>query len=238
MKKKATKKQELTKLTNLIVIDASGSMADKVVEVKGGLKQLFTKIQDDANKDKKATKSRTIVVDFSGSGDFRVIVDSADSLGLDHTIADKYSVRGMTALLDAIGKGFNMVDKDQDSVFVNIITDGQENDSKEFTKSKITNLIKENEKKGWVVTFMGTTQEAINEAHSMGVSVSNTLQFANSAAGASTSMNALYVTRGAHYAMSKTLKSKSRKERDEIMASYDSLLEDALEDEKKDKTQK
>ena len=43
-KKAAAKKVTKKKITNLIIIDASGSMADKLDEVKGGLKQLFSDI--------------------------------------------------------------------------------------------------------------------------------------------------------------------------------------------------
>lgn len=226
-------KAEITKLTNLIVVDASGSMIDKKVEVIGGLKQLFTKIQEDAKKDKKTTKTRTIVVDFSSPGDFRILVDSVDSINLDSTIAENYSTRGMTALFDAIGKGFNMVSQDQDSVFVNILTDGEENSSSEFSKPQITTLIKEKEGKGWIVTFMGTTKEAINQAKNIGIRGSNTFQFANSGAGGQSAMSNMSTARAIYYSNTKTLKSRTSSQKKDILTSMDCLMEEAAEETEK-----
>lgn len=230
-------KTELTRLTNLIVVDASGSMVDKKEEVIGGLKQLFTKIQTDAKKDKKTTKTRTIVVDFSSHADFRVLVDSVDSIGLDEKVAESYSTRGMTALFDAIGKGFNMVSQDQDSVFVNILTDGQENDSKEFSKPQITTLIKEKEGKGWAVTFMGTTKEALSQARDIGIRTGNTFQFDNSAVGATKSMSKLSSARNVYYGSTKTLQGLDEKERGLVVDSFASLMEDSPDEDEDFKKQ-
>lgn len=187
------------KLTNLIIIDASGSMDDKIDEVKGGLKQLFSQIKTDAQKDKKKVKTTTIVLDFSGHGDSNVIVHSTDSSLLTEDVADRYKTRGMTALLDAIGKGFSLVPSKQLSVFVSIITDGLENDSKEFTKDQIKDLIQSKRKENWVITFMGTTEEAIQEARSIGISAGNTMSFTNSGDGMKTAGSTITSARAMFY---------------------------------------
>jgi uncharacterized protein YegL len=199
-KKAAPKRITKKKITNLIIIDASGSMASKVAEVQGGLKQLFSDIRKDMIKDKKTVNMRNIVLDFSGSGDIRTLVDSNDVNDLQDSLADKYRVRGMTALLDAIGKGMSMVDSKDYAVFVSILTDGEENDSKQYTSKDVTEMIKAAKDKKWVVTFMGTTEAAINKAQSWGVSRGNTMTFSDDSRGVKMSMKKSTLTRTAYYA--------------------------------------
>jgi len=173
-------KPKLKKVTNLIIIDASGSMSSKKEEVIGGLKQLFELIRST-----KSVKQRTVVLDFSGAKDVRVLVDTDQNP--EDLLAEGYSVRGMTALYDAIGYGFSLVEKDK-NVFVNILTDGDENDSKEYKYSDIKDLITTKQKeKNWVVTFMGTTIDSIERAKSMGVHSGNTTFFADNGSGVSKS---------------------------------------------------
>lgn len=163
---------------NLIIIDASGSMSNKASEVKGGLKTLFSDIKN--NKD---VNHHTIICDFSGSGDFNVLVNTSEKKSLKDEIAEKYSTRGMTALYDAIGKAFMMVPKLVDGVFVSIITDGEENDSKEYKSEDVKKLIDKCKKKNWGITFMGTSQEAVIQAQNLGISAGNTIRYADSSKG-------------------------------------------------------
>lgn len=186
-------------MTNLIIIDASGSMADKVDEVKGGVKELLKQIKKDATKDKSKLKTSTVVVDFSGQGDFNTLVNVNDSTDVVDSLADNYTTRGMTALYDAIGKAFAMVDANEKNVFVSIVTDGEENDSKELSHAKVKELIEGKKKLGWTVTFMGTTEMAVRDAQSLGVSRGNTMTFADSAKGMRTSSLTISNARSAYY---------------------------------------
>jgi Mg-chelatase subunit ChlD len=169
----------MKKICNLIILDASGSMTDKAIEVRLGLLNLFGDIQtaDDV-------KNRTIVCDFSSAGDFNVLIDTKKAHKLTREIAERYQTRGMTALYDAIGKGFNLIDKKYNGVFVNIMTDGLENNSVEFRLKDIQKLIEKKRKKGWAVTFMGTTEEALHEARSMGIPSLNTYKYEDAREGA------------------------------------------------------
>lgn len=221
-----------TKLTNLIIIDASSSMSNKKAEVIGGLKELFSQIQKDAKKDKKTVTTCTKVVDFSSARDYRELVSSPDSLSLDESVATSYRTRGMTALYDAIGKSFATIPK-QDSVFVNIITDGEENDSKEFTSQAIKKLIEEKRAEGWVITFMGTTEEAVNKAVSLGISKGNTMTYMDSAKGMASSFSTLNSIRSSGYFMSKQMVGGSLAEKTEIKKKLDNLLsKEKLDDNK------
>lgn len=240
--KKTAKKVALGEITNLIIIDASGSMQSKVEEVKGGLKILFTDIQKDANKDQKKVKTNTIVVDFSSPGDFNTLINSKDSLTLDGSIADNYVPRGMTALFDAIHNGFGLVPTKQKAVFVSILTDGEENSSREATAQSIKDLIEKKRKEGWTITFMGTTEASIEKAKSLGIAGGNTLKFKDSKKGMGQSFAAMANVRSAHYMASmdfmeedNQLRSRgaSTKDLEKLQASYTAANATLMEEEQK-----
>jgi len=173
----------MKKITNLIIVDASGSMSSKEEEVKGGLRSLLKDIRKDMKKNKGKAKIRTIVSQFSSHGDFEILLDSSKRKNITYDSADNYRTKSMTALFDAIGLSFDLVDKKQDGVFVSILTDGLENDSKEFTVDDVKKLFKKAKKKEWGLTFMGTTEGAIESAVSWGISRGNTFQYADSKIG-------------------------------------------------------
>lgn len=173
----------MKKITNLIIVDASSSMNSKSEEIKDGLKSLLKDIRKDMKENKGKVKIRTIIAQFASAGSFSVLLNTSKRKKLTYDSVENYEPNGMTALFDAIGLGFNLVDKKQDGVFVSILTDGDENDSKEFNKEEVKVLFKEAEKNKWGVTFMGTTKDAIESAVSWGISRGNTLQYANSIEG-------------------------------------------------------
>jgi hypothetical protein len=118
---------------------------------------------------------------------------------LKDNVAESYSTRGMTALYDAMGLSFKLIPEDQDGVFITIITDGEENDSKEFKYEDIKTLITDSRSKNWVISFMGTTEESIKNAVDLGVSKGNTVQFANNTDGVAYAASATVLSRSAHY---------------------------------------
>lgn len=219
-----TKKTDLKQITNLIIIDASGSMASKVEEVKGGLKVLFQDIQKDAKADKGKINQSTVLIDFSGPGDFRELVNSSDHKLLTDKVADSYSTRGMTALYDAIGKAFGLVPDIEKEVFVSILTDGEENSSHEFKYQDIKNLIETKRKLGWTITFMGTTEAAVTQARAWGISGGNIMTFTDSSKGVAYAHSSISVGRQKKYDFLKSMASGQS-------AQMDNLMEEVNEDE-------
>lgn len=105
---------------------------------------------------------------------------------------DDYIPNGWTALHDAIGMGItslnnkikSKLDSGEASALVVIITDGEENSSKEYNSNKINDLITDLEKTGmWTFTFIGANQDAVLTAKSLGVSIGNTVNYNASGAG-------------------------------------------------------
>lgn len=193
------KPYHMKKITNLIIIDASGSMTSKAEEIRGGLRLLFKDIKDDAAKGE--AKIRTIVTQFSSPSHFKELVNSKKAEKLTDKLADAYQPEGMTALFDAIGQSFQLVPEGQDSVLVTIMTDGQENSSQEYTRNTIAKLItaKQNGTPAWTISFMGTTQQAMMEAQALGVRAGNSISFSDSDKGFRKGMHSYARMRKAHY---------------------------------------
>lgn len=94
--------------------------------------------------------------------------------------------RGLTPLLDCIGRGIKDIESKLASntsekierIFFVIITDGKENSSREFRKADIVKLIEEKQSKDkWEFIFLSTDLEAISDAHSYGFKVEATAHF-------------------------------------------------------------
>ena len=94
-----------------------------------------------------------------------------------------YYVRGMTALLDAVGLGISKMIKRQkkgkaDQVIVVISTDGYENASRFYSYSQIQEMINlEKEKYGWEFIFLGARIDAIHEAEKIGIQADRAVKF-------------------------------------------------------------
>ena len=94
---------------------------------------------------------------------------------------ENYKPDHMTNLYDAIGKTINALNtKKQDKVLFVIITDGEENASKEFKKEAIQALIKEKEKSNWTFVYLGANQDAWLSASFIGIARGNTKTFSTS----------------------------------------------------------
>ena len=82
-----------------------------------------------------------------------------------------------TALRDAIGRTINELKTDRDVVFM-IITDGLENDSREYTQDAIKKMIEtmEGDKK-WKFMYLGANQDAFAVGQSYGVKGTNSMTY-------------------------------------------------------------
>jgi hypothetical protein len=95
--------------------------------------------------------------------------------------------RGMTALLDSIGKLVHTTDEwitrlpepqRPATVIVGILTDGLENASQEYTFPDVKLLITEQEQvRGWTFLYLGANQDAIEEGAKLGVSRHRSLTY-------------------------------------------------------------
>jgi len=96
---------------------------------------------------------------------------------------NNYEPNDMTPLYDAIGTTVMEVTrelkekKSKPNVLCVIMTDGEENTSKEFTRQMITDLIKKKEKEGWTFIYLGANQDSWANAQKFGMSKGNTMDY-------------------------------------------------------------
>jgi uncharacterized protein YegL len=92
-----------------------------------------------------------------------------------------YRPEGNTALNDAIGITVRKVEADQpkvDKVVTVIMTDGEENSSREWTHAAVKSLIEQKEKEGnWTFVFLGAGLDAWDQGRSYGVQMANVAQY-------------------------------------------------------------
>lgn len=165
---------DLTDIT--LVVDRSGSMQDIRTDAEGGVNAF---VENQANEPGQAYLT---LVQFDTEYEFL-------HKGVPIGQVPKYNLvpRGATALLDAIGRAINetgerlskMNETDRPGLVVFVVmTDGLENSSREFSKSRIKEMIQhQQEKYGWQFTFLGADQDAFAEADALGIDQAGAARF-------------------------------------------------------------
>lgn len=109
--------------------------------------------------------------------------------------------RGTTALYDAIGRTVTDIgsrisalpENDRpNKVVVLIITDGQENCSREYNAARIKEMVEHQQSKyNWQFVFIGANQDAVLTASGLGISAANSLTMSYSAQGTADAFNSV-----------------------------------------------
>jgi hypothetical protein len=152
------------------VLDRSGSMQSIRDDAIGGF-NAFLKEQQDAPGDALFT-----LVLFD---DEYIVVNDGDKVeDVKPLDASTFVPRGGTALYDAMGRTVNVMeakiasmpeDERPSRMIVATLSDGHENQSKEFTKRTIKDVIEERSKHGWDFMFLSSGLDQFAEAHEMGI---------------------------------------------------------------------
>jgi len=153
-------------LTELVfVVDRSGSMSESASEAEGGIKQFIEEQKQTVG------EANITIVEFSSN-----VSLYCDNVPLKDFKGYFLSPLGMTKLLDGLGFAINHVGnrlmntKEEDRpalVLFTVVTDGAENNSKEYTYEQIQKLIKQQEdiyswKFGFLCAGLEATQNATN----------------------------------------------------------------------------
>lgn len=171
-----------------LVIDRSGSMSRIANDMNGAITELFK--QQEAL----PGKLRVDVWTFDDDTEHRFSdAEVADVSGQDYVVP-----RGSTALNDAVGRGIvelgelfarTAEDERPGKVIFAIVTDGEENASREYPgqpgQARVKALLeKQREEFGWEFLFFGTTDiDAVAAAAGFGVGRGQTLTFDPSGGG-------------------------------------------------------
>jgi hypothetical protein len=165
----------------IAIIDRSGSMATIAPDAIGGFNTFL------ADQKTVPGEARMTLALFDDRFEY---VYKAQPLVSAEPLTDKTFVpRGGTALLDAIGRTLNEQgarikgDGWAEKVIVCILTDGGENQSREFKRDQIQTMVKHAEAHGWSFVFLAANQDAFAAGASYGISAAHTMSFAANATG-------------------------------------------------------
>jgi uncharacterized protein YegL len=181
-------------LTELVaILDRSGSMAHLADDTIGG----FNKFIEDQKKVPGEALLTTVLFDDQ----YEFLHDGVNIRDVEPITGKEYFARGMTALLDAMGRTINrmgekiskMNEEERPSkVMVLIITDGYENSSHEFTRIQIKEMVERQRNiYKWEFLFFGANIDSFAVADGIGIAQERTANFGASSRGVSTTTDAM-----------------------------------------------
>lgn len=165
-----------TKVFNLIILDESGSMCCIERQALNGLNETLQTIRK--TQEKYPEQEQLVSIVPFETSNIRLLRDKISIREVKDLRPNEYNPGGGTPLYDAIGFGIQSIRKsvgESDSVLVTIITDGEENSSREYSGKAIGMIIDELKEKGWMFTYIGANQDAVKVA--MTINISNALNF-------------------------------------------------------------
>ena len=187
MKKKVKTPAKKAVATNVhFILDKSGSMGHISETTISG----FNEYIDTLKADKKGEYRLSLTVFDT---EINMPEKNTPLVRVRKLTSDNYIPSGMTALYDAVCmtlQGVNKKSKEKNLVV--IMTDGEENASREFKLDDMVKLKKELEKgKNWTFVFLGANQDAWIAGQKMGMARGNTVTYNNTKGGMGQTMRSL-----------------------------------------------
>jgi Mg-chelatase subunit ChlD len=177
-------KKNYTDIT--FVLDRSGSMETIWKDVEGGLSGFIAE-----NKKLPGEVRFTLVVFDTGGVD--TVLNHVDIKAIEKIDLNAYRPRGGTPLYDAVGRTVNSLGSylsglaesaRPERVLFAIMTDGQENSSKEFRSETVKNMVKhQSDRYNWDFVYLGANQDAVFSGRELGIAAGNSIQYVASKLG-------------------------------------------------------
>ena len=160
-------------LTELVfILDKSGSMGGLETDTIGGYNSMLAKQQ--------TVEGECHITTVLFDNNYELLHDRIDINAVSPITEKEYHVGGSTALLDAIGRTIYKIGNAQkhtandyraEKVMFVIITDGEENSSREYSAEKIKAQIEQQKTNyGWEFIFLGANIDAVETAGLFGIS--------------------------------------------------------------------
>ena len=167
-------------LTEIVfILDRSGSMSGLEADTIGGFNSMIEK----QKKENGEALISTVLFDNASE----VIHDRVNVRDIKPMTDKDYTVRGCTALLDAIGGAIHHIgnihkyarteDVPEHTLFV-ITTDGMENASRRYDSETVKKMIeKQKERYGWEFLFLGANIDAVETAWHFGIGADRAVNY-------------------------------------------------------------
>lgn len=176
-------KKNLTEI--IFILDRSGSMSGLEADTIGGFNSM---IEKQKKADGEAMISTVLFDNVS-----EVIHDRVSVLDIQPMTDKDYTVRGYTALLDAIGGAIHHIenihkyaraeDVPEHTLFV-ITTDGMENASRHYNAERVKQMIERQKARyGWEFLFLGANIDAVETARHFGIGADRAVNYHSDSAG-------------------------------------------------------
>ncbi len=153
-----------------ILLDRSGSMQSLWVEALSSVNAFAKELAKKNDGPAVDSHISLAVFDSQETLQFDVLRRKQPALHWENVTDKEASPRGMTPLLDAMVRIISLAEGDNpDKAVVVVMTDGQENASREVTRDGVKAALDRVKAKGWEVVFLGANFDNIADASSVGV---------------------------------------------------------------------
>ena len=165
----------------LVITDRSGSMGSIASDVIGGFNRFL--------RDQKRQPGDARMTYTQFDTQYEVVYQGRPIQQVEDLNDNTFVPRGGTALFDAIGRTLNEQGKrikDEawaELVVVCIITDGEENGSKEYSRERVREMVAHAEANGWKFLFLAANQDAFAASSNFGSSAQYSGNFQANSAG-------------------------------------------------------
>mgnify|MGYP002586871780 FL=1 len=170
-------RKDLTEL--VFIIDRSGSMSGLESDTIGGFNSMIRK--------QKQAEGEALISTVLFDNVSEVLHDRVNVKDIQSMTEHDYTVRGTTALLDAIGGAIHHIgnvhkyarqeDVPEHTMFV-ITTDGMENASRYYSSNKVKKMIERQKVKyGWEFLFLGANIDAVETASHFGIGADRAVNY-------------------------------------------------------------
>ena len=170
-------RKDLTEL--VFIIDRSGSMSGLESDTIGGFNSMIRK--------QKQAEGEALISTVLFDNVSEVLHDRVSVKEIQPMTEHDYTVRGTTALLDAIGGAIHHIgnvhkyarqeDVPEHTMFV-ITTDGMENASRYYSSEKVKKMIERQKVKyGWEFLFLGANIDAVETASHFGIGADRAVNY-------------------------------------------------------------
>ncbi len=187
-------KKNLTEL--VFILDKSGSMAGLERDTIGGFNAMLDKQKAQAGE----CRITTVLFDHR----YELLHDRTDIRAVRPITAREYRVGGSTALLDALGKTIHKIATAQKNtsepfrakrVMFVIITDGEENASREYAAKEVKEAIRRQKSRyGWEFIFLGANIDAVETAGRFGIDAGRAANYVPDSQGTALNFRAMSET--------------------------------------------